>query len=31
LSRANGSDVATGASADNEDLALLGLHLIHLT
>ena len=31
LSRANGSDVATWACADNEDLALLGLHVFNLT
>jgi hypothetical protein len=31
LCRTNGSDIATGACTDNKDLALLGLHLVHLT
>jgi hypothetical protein len=31
LCRANSSDVATGARTDNKNLALLGLHLVHLT
>jgi hypothetical protein len=31
LSRTNRSNVATGASADDEDLTILGLHARHLT